>query len=94
MGLGGGEPTKCGCPVPDFVTSDLGPMKKAHLGNWRVIAPKQKGQHLRIAPPGRYHSQCRRLRAGHEWIEIKNGRTMSLDQVTAELVHAHAERWW
>jgi len=75
-------------PSSRFVTSDLGPMKIDHPDNWQVIAPEQKGQDLRIAPPAGITRDAVGYGLIMNGLKLKNGQSMSLDQVTAQLVHA------
>ena len=72
-------------PSSNFVLADLGPIKIGRPENWGVIAPKQKGDSLTIAP------RAGVVTNGIGYGVVINGvspkdQKMSIDQITDEIV--------
>ena len=75
-------------PSPHMVTSDLGPITISHPDNWQVAAPTQSGEDVRVAPPAGVSGNAIGYGVVINGAKPKNGQSMDLDQMTAELVQA------
>ena len=72
-------------PSPQQVTEDLGPLKIARPENWQVIAPAQKGDDVRIAPPAGVSGNSIGYGVLLNGVKPRNGT--NIDQLTSELVN-------
>jgi Zn-dependent protease with chaperone function len=71
-------------PSGRLVTTDLGPLKIAAPDNWRVMAPSQRGDDIRIAPEAGVTGNA--IGYGLLLNGVKPNRTANVDDVTNELV--------
>jgi hypothetical protein len=74
-------------PSSKFVLVDLGPLKLSRPENWDLIAPKQQGESLTIAPRAGVVSD------GIGYGVVINGvspkdKSMTIDEITDEIVHS------
>jgi beta-barrel assembly-enhancing protease len=74
-------------PSSKFVVTDLGPMKISRPANWDVIARKQRGASLTIAPRAGLASDGIGYGVVINAVSPKN-QNMSLDDITSEIVHS------
>jgi len=73
-------------PSSRLVTSDVGPLKIARPDNWQLMAPAQSGQDIRIAPQAGVTADSIGYGVVLNGIAPKSGQSMTLDQMTSELV--------
>jgi len=73
-------------PSPRMRTADLGPLKIEYPENWQVVAPKQQGQFVTIAPQAGITSNGVGYGALLNGIVPTKGEPLSIDDVTSQLV--------
>lgn len=75
-------------PSSRLVTSNLGPLKIGRPENWRVMAPAQRGDDIRIAPPAGVTGNAIGYGVLINGVQPRRGHGMSLNQLTDALVQA------
>lgn len=74
-------------PSSKFVSSDLGPLKISRPENWDIIAPRQRGDALMIAPRAGLVSNGLGYGVVINGVTAKD-RSMSIDQITDAIVRS------
>ncbi|HEX8799598.1 MAG TPA: M48 family metalloprotease, partial [Terriglobales bacterium] len=74
-------------PSQKLVPADLGRMKISHPDNWQVTMPRQQGDSFTIAPQAGVAGNAVGYGVVISGVMPPNGRQLSIDQITAELVH-------
>jgi len=75
-------------PSSRLVTSNLGPLKIARPENWQVMAPAQRGDDVRIAPPAGVTGNAIGYGVLINGVRPRQGQGMSLNDLTMALVQA------
>ena len=74
-------------PSQKLVPADLGRMKISHPDNWQVTMPRQQGDSFTIAPQAGVAGNAVGYGVVISGVMPPNGRQLTIDQITAELVH-------
>lgn len=74
-------------PSQKLVPADLGRMKISHPDNWQVTMPRQQGDSFTIAPQAGVAGNAVGYGVVISGVMPANGRQLTIDQITAELVH-------
>jgi Zn-dependent protease with chaperone function len=75
-------------PSPQLVVVDLGVLKIARPDNWQVMAPPQKGQGLRIAPPAGLRAEAMGYGVSIRGVRLPKGQATDIDKLTADTVRS------